>query len=141
MPAQFDSSRFRDRKAQKRNYQIFPVRAPVQERVITLEHFDAEPYLWRDVFEARGMMQLAGFSGQHRAMLVAELMANVHYLSDVPGDCTIQSVVRGRAIEITPATFAEFFGLSRVDQQDLRWPDISAVEHEVMAAGICDLGF
>ena len=60
---------------------------------MTLEHFDGEPYLWREVFEVRGMVQLAEFSGQQRATLVAELMANVHSLFDVPGDCRIESTV------------------------------------------------
>ena len=42
---------------------------------------------------------------------------------------------------IRPTTFAQFFGLPRVYQQDMRWPDVGAVEHEVMTTGICGPGF
>ena len=108
---------------------------------MTLEYFEGEPYFWSEVFKARGMRQLAEFNGQHRDRLVTELIANVHLLFDVPGDCKIESTVWGGAAVIRPATFVEFFGLPQVDQQDLWWPNVGAVEHEVMTAGIYNPDF
>ena len=121
----YDDTRFTGKIEEKFYNRVWIKNGAVIEREFHIDTFEDLGFGFLGDFTRRGWVGLAEFKAESILTLCQEFMSNIRHKPVIEkGKEKMVSWVRGTKLIVTPNTFADIFGIPRVENPDFAFPDV-----------------